>query len=123
MLVAAGRERATHFRWPEAAARFAAALSAASEADTPVLRRKREEKWTARRAEQARIQRLASPRPSDMAHSEFFGGVFTPELVRLKSVARRHLPARAVEFLIRVKLEGMRRRLWVRELLLRGGPL
>jgi glycosyltransferase involved in cell wall biosynthesis len=120
MLVAAGRDRAAHFRWPEAAARFAAALVAASEADTPELRREREEKWTARRAEQARIQRLASPRPSDMPHSDFFGGAFTPELVRLKALARRHLPARAVEFLMRVKLEGMRRRLWVRELLLRG---
>lgn len=121
-LVAAGRDRAAHFGWPEAAARFAAALSAASEADTPELRREREEKWTARRAEQARVQRLASPRPSDLPRSEFFGGAFTPELVRLKSAARRHLPARAVDFLIRAKLEGMRRRLRIRELLPRGGP-
>lgn len=119
-LVAAGPERAAHFRWPEAADRFAAALVAASEGDTPELRREREEKWAARRAEQARVQRLASPRPSDLPRSEFFGGAFTPELVGLKSVARRHLPTRTVEFLIRVKIKGMRRRLWVRERLLRG---
>jgi glycosyltransferase involved in cell wall biosynthesis len=115
MLVAAGRERAAHFRWPDAAARFAAALSGAAEADTPELRREREERWTVRRAEQARVQRLASPRPSDLPRSEFFGGAFTPELVSLKSVARRHLPTRAVEFLMRVKIRGMRRKLRIRE--------
>lgn len=120
MLVAAGRDRAADFSWPDAAARFAAALSAAAETDTPELRREREDGWTARRAQQARIQRLASPRPSDLPRSEFFGGAFTTELSGLKSVARRHLPPRAIEFLIRMKVKGMRSRLRIRELLLRG---
>lgn len=122
-LIAAGRRRAAEFTWPEAAAGFAAALSAGAEADTAEARREREERWTARRAEHARVQRLASPRPSDLAGGEFFGGAFTPTLVTLKSLARRHLPARATQFLIRLKIEGMRRRLWIRELLPRGGPL
>jgi glycosyltransferase involved in cell wall biosynthesis len=122
VLVAAGRKRAAHFTWPEAAARFAAALSAAAEGETPELRREREERWTARRAEHARIQRLASPRPSDLARVELFGGAFAPVLVRLKFIARRYLPSWAVEFLIRMKIEGMRRRLRIRELP-RGGPL
>jgi glycosyltransferase involved in cell wall biosynthesis len=123
VLVAAGRDRAAHFSWPEAAARFAAALSAAAEADTPELRREREERWTARRADQARVQRLASPRPSDLPRSEILGGAFAPELVRLKSVARRRLPSWAIDFLMRRKMEGMRRRLRVREELPRGGSL
>jgi glycosyltransferase involved in cell wall biosynthesis len=122
-LVAAGRERAAHFSWPEAAARFAAALSAAAEADTPALHQEREEIWTARRAEQARIQRLASPRPSDLPRSEFFGGAFTPELVRLKALARERLPSWAIDFLMRMKIEAMRRRLRVREQLPREGSL
>jgi glycosyltransferase involved in cell wall biosynthesis len=122
-LVAAGRARAAHFSWPQAAARFATALSAAAEADTPALRQEREEMWTARRAEQARIQRLASPRPSDLPRSEFFGGAFTPELVRLKALARRRLPSWAIDFLMRMKIEGMRRRLRVREQLSREGSL
>jgi glycosyltransferase involved in cell wall biosynthesis len=123
MLVAAGRARATRFRWPEAAARFSAALSAAADADTPESRREREERWTARRAEQARLQRVASPRLSDLPRSELFGGAFAPELVRLKSVARRRLPSWAVEFLMRMKIEGMRRRLRIREQLPRAGSL
>jgi glycosyltransferase involved in cell wall biosynthesis len=122
-LVAAGRDRAAQFSWPEAAARFAAALSAAADADTPELRREREERWTTRRADQARAQRLASPRPSDLPRSEILGGAFAPELVRLKSAARRRLPSWAIDFLMRRKMEGMRRRLRVREELPRGGSL
>lgn len=122
-LVAAGRRRAAHYTWPETAARFAAALAAAAEVDSPELRRERDERWRARRAEHARIQRLASPRPSDLPRVELFGGALTPAVVTIKSAARRHLPPRAIAFLMRMKIAGMRRRLRIRESLPRGGHL
>ena len=115
-LIAAGRERAAGFRWSPAAHEFAAALAAAAAADTPELRQAREESWSTRRREQAASQSLASPR----RRGEPLGAL-SPVLVLAKVVARRHLPSWAIEFLIRVKVKGTRRRLRIRQLLVRSG--
>lgn len=120
MLIAAGRERAAGFRWTPAAGGLAAALSAAAAADTSELRQVREESWSARRREQAEAQRLASPRPAGFPGPES-PGVLAPVFVTAKVVARRHLPSWAIEFLVRVKARGRRRRLRIRQLLVRSG--
>jgi glycosyltransferase involved in cell wall biosynthesis len=111
-LIAAGRERAAGFRWSAAADAFASALSAAAGADSCELRQAREETWSARRGEQATIQRLASPRPSGFPKKSF--GPLSPVLAMTKVLARRHLPSWAIEFLMRVKIKGMRRKLQIR---------
>lgn len=120
-LIAAGRERAAAFMWPPAADRLASALSAAAAADTPELRQARDEVWSSRRRDQAEAQRLASPRPAGYLGSGPLG-VLSPMVVTAKVVARRHLPSPAIEFLVRLKARGRRRKLWIRQLLLRNGP-
>ena len=69
---------------------------------------------------QAETQRLASPRPSGFPGAEPLG-VLSPVLVMAKVVARRHLPSWAIEFLVRMKAKGRRRKLRIRQLLLRSG--
>lgn len=116
-LVAAGRKRAAAFRWAPAAEKLAQALSTAAVADTPELREAREQTWSVRRRQQAEAQWLASPGPPGSQSS----GVLSPVLVMAKVIARRHLPSWAIEFLIRVKARGRRRKLRIRRLLVRSG--
>ena len=120
-LIASGRARAAGFRWGTAANRLGAALSAAATADAPELRQAREETWSVRRREQAAAQLLASPRPSGFPHGES-RGVLSPVFFRAKIAARRHLPSSTIEFLVRVKARGVRRKLRIRQVLLRNGP-
>jgi glycosyltransferase involved in cell wall biosynthesis len=97
-MVAAGVNRASAFRWDRASAAFAAALSQAAASDTAEQRGARDAAWRPRREAQAARQR--ERRGGLLPTFPPLGRLRRTRLARrLKSVAMRYLPPRAVVLL------------------------
>lgn len=107
-MIAAGAIQAARFRWEEAAESFAALLGSAASAETTDRRNAREAAWRSRREAHARTQRsLAAIRRRETQLRR------TPPrrdraLVRLKLLARRYLPPRAVDTLRALRAQARR---------------
>ena len=95
-MIAVGAVQAACFRWEEAASTFAGLLESAAAADTTDRRKARETAWRSRRLAHARTQQhLAAVRRREARRRR------TPLMrdrasSRLKLLARRYLPSRAV---------------------------
>jgi glycosyltransferase involved in cell wall biosynthesis len=113
-MTAAGSTRAAHFRWADAASAFAATLSAAASADTADRRRVREAAWRPRREAQSRTEQALEASRLREAEARRTPSRWNRGSSRLKTLARRHLPPRAVELLraVSAQLRRLRRSLW-----------
>jgi glycosyltransferase involved in cell wall biosynthesis len=98
-MIAAGATRAARFQWADAASLFAATLSTAARADTAERRQAREVDWRPRREAQNRKQQALESRRRREAETRQTRSRSSRTSSRLKTLARRHLPAWAVEVL------------------------
>jgi Glycosyl transferases group 1 len=97
-MVSAGLKQASGFRWDQASATFATALSAAASADTAEQRKARDEIWRPRREAQAARQR--ERRKGLLQAIPALGPRRRAQLARrLRSSAMRYLPPRAAVLL------------------------
>jgi glycosyltransferase involved in cell wall biosynthesis len=108
-MIAAGAARAAQFTWTDAASAFAASLSAAATADTFDRRQVRDAVWRTRREAQNQKQQALERKRRLEKDAQRQSSTWDRTSARLKIVARRYLPRRAIALLRAVEAFSRRR--------------